>query len=621
MDTSAPTPLTLDSWFAWLRFTSAAALAALVVCYLALALRYGPLAAGDRLYSALLSAARDLWNLSPRRTAAIAWLAVKESVRKQAAAGLVIFVLILAFALWFLDQDSLDPSALYVSFLLSACNYLILVMAVVTSAFSLPNDLKNKTIYTIVTKPVRAGEIVLGRILGFALVCTVPLMCMGLGSYFFLTRALDHRHELRETDLATLDADEATAEHVPPGSKAGITSVERNHRHRVVVDPSGNGITETNDASKLALDDSSSFLERFGQSHRHRVTAVERDGRTTYELGPPEGQFQARVPIEGSLRFITPQGNVTTEGTNVGNWTNRGYVAGSTLAAAVYRFSNVTPATFPDGLRLMMNIRLFRTTKEGLDKPILGSVVVRNPYTRAACAPRNFAAREYFTVDLFLPRTLSDASGNSIDLFRDLVVNQEVEIELQCIPRSQYFGVGPKDVYLLAREASFAANFAKGFVGIWLQMLLAVSLGVFFSTFLSGPVAMLATGAALVGAVLKPALLKIVEGRMYGENVHSSGMLESMVRLAQQKAVMQEMEKGATTDAILWFDRAMNGLLGGVFRFVPDFSAMKFGDLIAQGLDVAPAAVSGQAWQALGFLLPLFVIGFLIFKSIEIAKS
>ena len=42
-------------------------------------------------------------------------------------------------------------------------------------------------------------------------------------------------------------------------------------------------------------------------------------------------------------------------------------------------------------------------------------------------------------------------------------------------------------------------NFIKGYLGIWLQMLLVIVLGVMFSTFLSGPVAMLATIGALLG--------------------------------------------------------------------------------------------------------------------------
>ena len=71
------------------------------------------------------------------------------------------------FAGWYLDPRSSDPARLYISFVLTATNYLILLLALFISTFSLPADIKSRTIYTIVTKPVRATEIVLGRMLGF----------------------------------------------------------------------------------------------------------------------------------------------------------------------------------------------------------------------------------------------------------------------------------------------------------------------------------------------------------------------------------------------------------------------------------------------------------------------
>ena len=79
----------------------------------------------------------------------------------------VVFVLVLLFAGWFLDSSSDHPARLYLSFVLTATELLVLLLAVFLSAFSLPNDIKSKTIHTVVTKPVRASEIVLGRILGF----------------------------------------------------------------------------------------------------------------------------------------------------------------------------------------------------------------------------------------------------------------------------------------------------------------------------------------------------------------------------------------------------------------------------------------------------------------------
>ena len=100
-------------------------------------------------------------------------------------------------------------------------------------------------------------------------------------------------------------------------------------------------------------------------------------------------------------------------------------------------------------------------------------------------------------------------------------------MELQCIPRSQFFGVGPDDVYLLAREGRFDVNFAKGCVGIGLQMVLTVVLGVVFSTCLSGPVAMLATAATVGAALLRPFLLDVGQGRVGGGGEGSGGGFEA----------------------------------------------------------------------------------------------
>lgn len=604
----------------WLQTMGVTAGVALAVCYLASAMRLGLLGAGDMIFGVLRSAAADLIFLSPRRTWAIARLSVKESVRKQAVAGLILFMLVLAVALWFLDPESIDPSALYVSFVLTAVNYLVLLMAVVTSAFSIPNDIKHKTIYTIVTKPVRPSEIVLGRMLGFSIVCTVPLVIMGFSSYFFVVRSLDHTHVLTEADLHAV-ASAGTPGAPEKGSLEGATSTFRNHKHRITLDAAGNGTTQTSDSSKLVNDDSDNFLERFGQTHWHRVTASERDGRRIYTVGPPEGQFHARVPIYGELAFKDHLGETKSEGLNVGNFTNRGYIAGGSLGAAMFRFDGVQESEFPDGIRVEMDIQLFRTTKEGIDKPILGSLTLRNPSTGLISSPRNFAARENYTLEQFIPRTLTDGSGKTIDLFEDLVHDGAVIIELQCIPRSQHFGVGPKDLYLLAREGRFDVNIAKAFFGIWLQVMLTVAIGVFWSTFLSGNVALLATALSILSAVIKPLLISVTQGKLFGAAIHSGGMIEAGIRTFQQKATAVELDAGTTTDVVKKVDSALNQVVEGFLRFVPDFSNMNDIESVSRGLDVSPNLVFDHALQAGAFALPLFLAGFLIFKLVEVAKS
>lgn len=603
----------------WLLTIGVTGLATLIVCYFALIFRFGPLGAGDRIYSVIVSSLVDLVRLSPRRTLAIAWLAMKESLRKLIVVGLIIFVLVMAFALWFLDTESIDPSTLHVSFMLTAVNYLMLLIAVLASVFSLPNDLKNKTIYTVVTKPVRSSEIVLGRILGFTAVCTLPLLVMSGASYAFVVRALDHTHVLTEADLRPLSSEDTGR--YAPGSRQGYASSTNKHRHRAVVDADGNGATEMNDADRIKTDDAADIQDRFGRSHWHAVTGEKRgDGRMLYHIGPPQGQFHARVPIKGRLSFRDKDGNAGAKGYNVGNWTKRDYVAGGTLSAAIFTFDGLREADFPDGLPLEMNIRLFRTTKEGLNKPLLGSLAVRNPLTGLTAAPRNFAAREYYTLEQLIPRTLTDVSGKPLDLFRDLTHNGRVEIELQCIPRSQFFGVGPDDLFVLAREGRFDVNFAKCCFGLWLQMVLTIVIGVFWSTFLGGPVAMLTTAASVIGALLRPFFLDIVRDNLFEGRAKTGGVLESLVRMTDQRSITLELEQGATTTVIQTIDRWLATFVEGLLQFVPDFSSLNDIDAVAAGFDIPAASLGMHALLAVGFIVPLFLAAFVIFKLTEVAK-
>ncbi|MEM8864723.1 MAG: ABC transporter permease, partial [Planctomycetota bacterium] len=145
----------------------ALALLALVVGFVVLLVRYGPVRAGELTYRTISNGIGELARISPTRVSALAGLVIKESIRRRVLVGLGVFIVILLFAGWFLSTDHQEPGKLYLSVVLTASSFLSLLLALLLSTFSLPNEFKTKTIYTIVTKPVRAGDIVLGRILGF----------------------------------------------------------------------------------------------------------------------------------------------------------------------------------------------------------------------------------------------------------------------------------------------------------------------------------------------------------------------------------------------------------------------------------------------------------------------
>ena len=194
------------SWFPWaladwLLAVFVISLAVTVIGWLIAAIRHGPIRAFAMTGKVWSAGIGDLVSISPRRVMALSWLAVKESIRRRVVVVFAIFILVLLYAGWFLDPKSTNPALLYLSFVLTATSYLVLVMALFLSTLSLPADIKNRTLHTVVTKPVRMSEIVLGRIIGFTAVGTFLLVVMGLISYVFVIRGLAHTHELNADNL------------------------------------------------------------------------------------------------------------------------------------------------------------------------------------------------------------------------------------------------------------------------------------------------------------------------------------------------------------------------------------------------------------------------------------
>ena len=167
---------------------------AFILCYIYSTIRHGPVEAFYAVSRVIATAVgRDLPQTRLGRMMAIASLTFKEALRRKVLVVFAIFAVIFLFAGWFLDVKSDDPAHLYLSFVLTTTNYLVLMLALFLSTFSLPADIKSKTIHTVVTKPVRPTEIIMGRMLGLAAIGTVLLVLMCVVSYVFVIRGLRPR--------------------------------------------------------------------------------------------------------------------------------------------------------------------------------------------------------------------------------------------------------------------------------------------------------------------------------------------------------------------------------------------------------------------------------------------
>ena len=579
---------------------SLVAVFAAALAWLTQSVLYGPLAAGDRVYRGVLTGLADLAGMSPRRIWALARLAIQESLRRNVLVALALFLLIVLFAGWFLDPKSVNPGKLYLGFILGATNLLVCMVTLVLSVFSLPADIKAKAIQTVTTKPVRTGEIVLGRILGFSIVGTVLLAIMGLIGWGFVVRSVSHGHTVAVEDTIELKDVGGTVT-----GFEGRSSLDRGHRHRIELDAAGNGWTDN------------------VQGHRH---AVRRSGGG-YAIGPAEGLLEARRPLRGSLRFLDREGRPSTKGISVGSeWTYRQYIEGGSLAAAIWKFDGISEREYSDGLPLEMIVRVFRTYKGSIEKGIKGSVRVRNPASGLQSDPFYFTAREFTIDSLVIPRKLAststDGGTRQVDLFQDIVADGRVEVILQCLEPAQYYGVAQADFYLRAGDGSFALNYAKSCLGILFSMLLVTAMGVMFSTFLGGPLALFATLAVVMVGQFREFIQRLFESQVTGDSsiVPGGGPIESLYRIVTQESITVDLAPSPAVQIMKTFDTfllAPMRLLAGIF---PSLSSLGTSDFVAGGFDIPFDLVAEHGMETIGYLLAFFIAGAFCLRAREVAS-
>jgi len=625
----------------WLMVVAAAIGIALAIGAVLSLMWYGPARFGAPFGQAIV---RGLENgiLSPTRTWAIARLTIKESIRRRVLLIFAMFLILILFAGWFLDTDSEDPAKLYLSFVIGATTILVLLLSLFLSAFSLPTDFKAKTIFTVVTKPVRSSELILGRIVGIGIIGTFILVLMGGASYLFVTSSLEHTHLLSEReDLAEFSLD--SADNVVDAQRVrfrGETQLSNGHKHPVTVYADGRIVAE----------------ELNG--HTHAVTTEKRGDQTRYTVHAEQGTWQARIPVYAKrLSFRKGDGTESNEGINVGDeWEYRSYIAGpsdgaTASEAAIFIFDGVkassfTPETLATGIPVEVTMGVFRTHKGNIEQRVNGSLSVRNPATGLQVEIMTFSTEEFITKTLLIPRQFEgtpqivqrqgrdfvspdhaaiEKSRNDFrltqrrefDLFDDFVgEGGQVEIWLQCLDRGQYIGVAAADLYLRAADASVEFNFIKGFYKIWMQMVILISFGVLFSTFLSGPVAMVSTIGVLIAGFAKSFVIELGLNRVLG-----GGPFEALYRLLIQQNLVTDLPTSTATQFIKSADIVFSKFLFLIGSVVPPLSEYAvYDNALASGFYIPFGWLLNHSVMTLAYAVPLFIVAYLILSNREVAQ-
>jgi hypothetical protein len=293
---------------------------------------------------------------------------------------------------------------------------------------------------------------------------------------------------------------------------------------------------------------------------------------------------------------------------------------------------------------------VFRTHKGDIEKRVNGSLAIRNPKTGLRVEVMTFSTEEFITKALLVPRKFEgtpqivqrqgrNPDGNSFitpsdevveaqkndirstqrrgfDLFEDFIADGEVELWLQCLDRGQYVGVAKADLYIRAADASVTFNFVKGFYKIWMQMIILISFGVLFSTFLSGPVAMLSTMGVLIAGFAKTFVVELGFNRVLG-----GGPFESLYRLLIQQNMVVDLETGMATQFIKAADVVYSKFLLLVGQAVPPLSEYAVYDsALVSGFSIPMGWILNHSVMALAYSLPLFIVAYLILSNREVAQ-
>jgi hypothetical protein len=149
----------------------------------------------------------DLLRLNSKRIWAISSVGFRESIRRRVLWITPLAMLgIVAVTQLSHPVDAQDTIRQATKYCLFATGIVVVIATLILACTSLPKEIDNRVIYTIVTKPTTRLEIVLGKVVGFARTSLVILLIMGLFSYAYLQFNAGQLRAAAQSQLRTLPA-------------------------------------------------------------------------------------------------------------------------------------------------------------------------------------------------------------------------------------------------------------------------------------------------------------------------------------------------------------------------------------------------------------------------------
>ncbi len=154
-------------------------------------------------------------------------------------------------------------------------------------------------------------------------------------------------------------------------------------------------------------------------------------------------------------------------------------------------------------------------------------------------------------------------------------------------------------------------------------MLLVLCLGIMFSTFLSSPVAVLATVSAVLVGFVGQFITALWTQEVYsgGPKVYGGGPIESLIRLVTQMNVMTDLDLNPIVLSVLKVtDWVLLTIMHSIASILPSFAALgRPAEYVAYNLNIYGDLLARHLLTTLVYVTAVTIVGYFFLKTREIA--
>jgi ABC-type transport system involved in multi-copper enzyme maturation permease subunit len=523
----------------------------------------------------------DFGRMRWRRIFALAKLSFKEALRKRVVWVFLLFLIVILFpAAWFSRKDAKPEDALKAAInVMSFWMTLVLIFtALLLAGFSIPTDVKNQTIHTVVSKPVERFEIVAGRFLGYLALVTIALAIQTGVALLFIW----------SSNVGPQAREESMKARVPIYGKFEF------RKERML-----NGRLETKTADPINVGREYDYRKHIpggkGSYHRAVWSFMEPS-----ELRPLADL--PAVPLEFAFDVYR-----TTKGEE-----NRGVEV--TLDMITWKWDPSREDEFNRELSAANGL-----TDEQAKAERINSIAERfGRYRRS-----NFPVYDYHTYSISIPGGLiknalsgtPDQNSRLDSKYSTPTASPYLQIKVKCESPSQMIGVADLDLYFLESKGRFWVNYFKAAIGLWCRLAIVIGLAVAISTYMAGVVSFLIALFLFLAGYFQEFLITLAADTNVG-----GGPLESLNRLVKGQTPAGEADKQTPSVQVALFgDDIFRWVLRRFMNILPDAERFTWSNYLAQGFSIRPDFIVLNLLFLVGYLLPWAILAYYLMRSREIA--